>query len=154
MHSSALGRRRDVHGQVVRQRVDQRVEALHGGAQGGGVGGVHAAGRDALLGELVESLLIAVERDDFVVAGFTQHMSNGVTDQTCANDGYVHMLLLVLCMLFPASNVRCAWRCARWAEPCDTVYGEAKTVYRRKVLRYDQLFRRYDEERRQIDEIA
>ncbi len=108
MDARTLGGRGHVHRQVIRQCVDERVEALNGSTQRGGIGGIDAAGRNALGGELIECMLIAVECHDVVVAGFAQHVGDGVTDQTCANNGYFHALLLVLCLLSPAWEVRCA----------------------------------------------
>src|SRR3954462_15947380 len=94
MHACALGGSRHVHREIIRQGIGERIEAMNRGAQCGGIGAIHAAGRNALRGEFVERGLIAVECAEVIVAGCAEHMRNGVTDQTCTNDGNFHVLLL------------------------------------------------------------
>ena len=97
MHARRFRRRRDVDREVIRQRVDERIEADQCLAQRGRIGGIDAARRDALRIEKRERVFIAIERDDVEIPRFTQQMGNALTDQSGADEGHFHIHLLYVC---------------------------------------------------------
>lgn len=94
MHARRFRRRCDVDREVIRQRIDQRVETDQRLTKRGRIGGIDAARRDALRIDERERVFVAIEGDDVEIPRFTQQMRNALTDQSGADEGHFHIRLL------------------------------------------------------------